>query len=556
MSSPTSASSSLPKTLPQSLLENARKLSASQAGHLRHFHNLSTTLPGEWPHMGTQLPGQEWLDSLRYQLSAMAYATGAAHYHRLPALLSVFKKLLEALIGKMMHKEVWSYWYLTSQSGRALDPDIQELRKPWSDPVVRENIMACLPLGPFSGHLLLMVSLHAMLFDDNKYDAPDALVFEWNPIFWGMGPEKFTYSRSTLQVAILKEMERENWMGVCCEPNNVFVVCNQFPIIAVRYNDIRNGTNVVNGVLEKYTRAWKSKKGFHQGDGLFVERHMVKQDDMVPAGSIGFTAWVCAFMNSWNSEEVHALYPSQALGFLSKLPEDGRVNLNGPAVGRAIRALVAQEGADPDAPATIEKARATAGPPRKGGIALAEFGYVAQWVSEVGDEATLDGLLRHADMFLHPTWEHGGLFYPRTDEAHDAAGNWTLMDPFSGNGAIGYARLNVRDGQRTMWAAPWDREHFAHSPYVDGVDLASGVDFLRGAWDAERWSSPCVRGTGRASRECFVLITPVFRNLPLGTYGVYINGELSEIRSLTSTVKVSLVVGGEELDVVLLKETV
>jgi len=69
-----------------------------------------------------------------------------------------------------------------------------------------------------------------MLFNDDKYDREDALVFNWNPIFWGMGPEKFVYSRSTLQEAIVEEMERNNWMGVCCEPNSVFVVCNQFPV--------------------------------------------------------------------------------------------------------------------------------------------------------------------------------------------------------------------------------------------------------------------------------------------------------------------------------------
>ncbi|KAJ7146380.1 hypothetical protein C8R44DRAFT_13492 [Mycena epipterygia] len=539
-------STSLPKTLPPDLLRDSPKLSASQAGHLRHFHNLSTTTPGEWPHMGTQVPGQEWLDSLRYQLSAMAYAAGAAHYHRLPALRSVFKTLLEDLIAKMMNREVWSYWYLTSQSGRKVDVDIQTLRTPWADPVCRENIM-------FSGHLLLMVSLHAMLFDDDKYDAPDALVFHWNPIFWGMGPEKFSYTRSTLQEAVLKEMERENWMGVCCEPNCVFVVCNQFPIIAMRYNDVRNGTNIVDDVLKKYTSAWKSKQGFQQDDGLFVNWYSVKQDRKVPAGGLGFTAWACAFMNAWNSEEVHALYPAQSLGFLSKVSEDGRINLNGSAVGQAIRSLVKEEGADPDAPATIEKARRIAPPRQKGGVSWPEFGYVAQWVSEVGDDATLAGLLRHADAFLNPTWERGGLFYPRLDENEDAEGNWTRMDPFSGNAAIGYARLNVRDGQKAMWAAPWSRERFARYPYVDGVDLGSGVDFLRGAWDAERGAMVVtVRtwdGTGKT-------ITPVFRNLPVGNYGVYVDGKLSEIRAVTKVddiIETSFVVSGGELDIVLLK---
>jgi hypothetical protein len=160
------------------------------------------------------------------------------------------------------------------------------------------------------------------------------------------------------------------------------------------------------------------------------------------------------------------------------------VNSNSTAVGSAFRTLV-KEGADPDAPATLHSAREIAGPPAKSTFSYPDFGYVVQWVSEVGSAATLDGLLRHADVFLSPTWERGGLFYPRYDEPEDAAGNWTRMDSYTGNAAIGYARLNVADGQRKMWEAPWTREHFARTPYVDGVDLSSGVDFFRGAWDAD-----------------------------------------------------------------------
>ena len=119
------------------------KLSPEQAGHLRHFHNLASQLDGEWSLMGSQEPGQEWLDGYRYQLATMAYAAGAAHYHRLPALRSVFKTLLERLIHKMLRRDVWGYWYLTSQGGKMLDPDLKELRKPWADPNVKENIMVC-----------------------------------------------------------------------------------------------------------------------------------------------------------------------------------------------------------------------------------------------------------------------------------------------------------------------------------------------------------------------------------------------------------------------------
>jgi hypothetical protein len=88
-----------------------------------------------------------------------------------------------------------------------------------------------------------MISLYSMLFDDDTYDQKDALVFLWNPIFWGFGPERFTYNRSSLQETIVKDMERNNWMGVCCEPNCVFVVCNQFPASDSSF-DIRTGADM------------------------------------------------------------------------------------------------------------------------------------------------------------------------------------------------------------------------------------------------------------------------------------------------------------------------
>lgn len=173
--------------------------------------------------MGSQEPAQEFLDAYRYQLATMAYASALTHYHRLPAMKSLFKRLIYRLIAKMLRREVWGYWYLTSQSGTKLDPDLKELRRPWANPVVRENIM-------YSGHLLLMTSLYAMLFDDVEFEKPASLTFHWNPLFWGMGPERFEYDNRSLQRAIVDEMERNDWVGVCCEPNLVFVVCNQFPV--------------------------------------------------------------------------------------------------------------------------------------------------------------------------------------------------------------------------------------------------------------------------------------------------------------------------------------
>ena len=80
------------------------------------------------------------------------------------------RELFQKLIAKMLRREVWGYWYLTSQSGIKVDPDLKEMRKPWADPVIRENIM-------YSGHLLLMISLYEMLFDSDEYEKEGSITF-------------------------------------------------------------------------------------------------------------------------------------------------------------------------------------------------------------------------------------------------------------------------------------------------------------------------------------------------------------------------------------------
>lgn len=82
----------------------------------------------------------------------------------------------------------------------------------------------------YSGHLLLMLALYGMLFDDDEFEEEGSIEFRWDPVFWGFGPESFKYSRGSLQQVILDQMEKNGWVGVCCEPNVVFVVCNQFPV--------------------------------------------------------------------------------------------------------------------------------------------------------------------------------------------------------------------------------------------------------------------------------------------------------------------------------------
>lgn len=58
----------------------------------------------------------------------------------------------------------------------------------------------------------------------------------------------------------------------------------------MRYNDIRSGTDVVSGVLERYKSSWE-KVGIVADSGLFVDMYLVEQRARISQGHIGFSAW-------------------------------------------------------------------------------------------------------------------------------------------------------------------------------------------------------------------------------------------------------------------------
>ncbi|WNE95332.1 hypothetical protein PS467_08190 [Streptomyces luomodiensis] len=418
-----------------------------QLGHLRHLENLANQLPGDWSKMGGADPGQELFDAYRYQLAYMAYTLGLAHYHWLPAAPSAVKPTFEKTVGKMLRRDVWGYWKEASGGARALDPDIEELREPWTDPVVKENIM-------YSGHLYAMTGLHATLFDDDRYDAPGALTFEWNPVFQGLAPEIHVYQRSTLGEAIYWQMVENGWLGVACEPNCIFIVCNQFPMMGFRFEDIRNGTARAEEATQAYAAAWE-RRGMYADNGSIYPFLMVKQNQLVPPVGVTNDAWVASVMNTWNRDVVRETFPQQLRGTLKTGP-DGTISPYAPSVIPRVRAaLAAGEPADLPQDTTDPTTDPT-------------FGYVAAALSELGDER-LRGLLAHADRFMNPTWENGGLYYPRDDRPWDAEGNRIHVDAMTGNVMLGYSRLNVPDGLWSLYNRPWTAEHFAQ-PHVAAQD--------------------------------------------------------------------------------------
>lgn len=199
------SSSGLSKNLPVDFLARHVKLSREQAGHLRHFHNLATQRDGEWGVMGSQEPGQEWLDAYRYQIATMSYAAGVAHFHRLPALRSIFQSLLDGLIHRMLRREVWGYWFLTSHSGKFVDPDIKELRQPWADPIVRENIMVRY-LSLFCWIFLPLFWVVGVLFLSNLISRP--LLLRFLPVCFSAELPTVLWTPSPHGIAVYNAFQR------------------------------------------------------------------------------------------------------------------------------------------------------------------------------------------------------------------------------------------------------------------------------------------------------------------------------------------------------------
>ena len=101
-------------------------------------------------------------------------------------------------------------------------------------------------------------------------------------------------------------------------------------------------------------------------------------------------------MNMWNRDFVHQHYPRQIKDLL-KPGGDGTMSIDPPPRPEIMGQRVVTDDCD--------------------------FGWVTAWTSEMGDEASLAGLLAHADRYMNPSWTDGGLYYPRNDTVTDENGN-------------------------------------------------------------------------------------------------------------------------------------
>jgi hypothetical protein len=427
-----------------------RELSREQVGHLRHFANLLNQPLNDWSLMQGKGFGQDDFGGYRFHLAYMTYAMALAHKHRLPAAPGVFKPLFEKAIEKILLPEVWIYWKDTSRGGAVFNQHLADGYHEEYNPVIKDNIM-------YSAYLQSMALLYNYLFDDGRYAEPGALTLRFFTPFWGGAERKFEYDQNTLNDHVYWLMVESGYLGVPCEPNCIYQICNQPAILGFRMHDlITKGSSRAKEVTTGYEQAWE-RYGHLDEAGRY--NMMVMEDSKVAIPNRGTWAWVDAWagamMNMWNPELVRANYPEQIKALLVPGP-DGTISVN------------------PGQPFAI-------GDHRVVGDAC-DLGWVAAWASEMGDESAREGLLAHADRYLKPKWRDGGLYYPRNDVEYDADGVRTMMEPLTGNVLLGYARLNVPDGLWKLYNEPWAANHF-RQPALTRV--AGNVDVMRANFDDE-----------------------------------------------------------------------
>jgi hypothetical protein len=409
-------------------------LDREQLGHLRHWDNLSRQLPHDWSLMQGKGLGEDDFGSYRFQLAYMVYGLGLTHRHRLPAAPGVFRPTMQRLIEKLMLPDVWLYWRDVSRGGAVFNAHlVDQLAEEW-DPVARDNIM-------YSAYVQSCTLLHDHLFADDRYATPGSITFRHWSFFWGGAEKRFEYDRDSLSEHIYRQLVDNDYLGVACEPNCVFQICNQPAILGFRLHDLITGGDRAAEVVAGYEKAWA---GFGRLDAGGHYNMMVLEDSRAvsanEASSPWVDAWCGALMNTWNRNFVRANYPRQVRDFL--VPGvDGALSVRSAPAMNVMGQTVVNDTCD--------------------------TGWVAAWASEMGDRATLDGILAHADRHMAPTWRDGGLYYPRNDAGTDADGHRTEIEPMSGNVLLGYARLNVPDGLWGIYNQPWGPEHHREPALVE-----------------------------------------------------------------------------------------
>ena len=109
------------------------------------------------------------------------------------------------------------------------------------------------------------------------------------------------------------------------------------------------------------------------------------------------------------------------------------------------------------------------------------------------------------------------------------------------------------NGQKIMGEKPWTEESLTRTSWLDTPGLESGVDFLRGRWDAETKE---LMSTMKTWHSRTVSIGIVARGLQHWDWAVYVDGMLvktERILEKSDNFNMEIEVGGKDVGLVVLR---
>jgi len=436
---------------------NYPALSTQQMGHVRHMINLANQLDGDFSLMGEFDPVYYMsFHAYQFQIAFAAYALASAHYHYTPAQRDLYQKASARLIKRMIYKDVWDYWAHTSKfdlTDRTETEDGGEIMVNyseddwygWIDPNIKKNIM-------YSGHLLQMVGLHEMLFDDHRYDESGSLMFRFAPVENGQGPIEMKYDHDRLTKVIHEQFVEDHFRGIECERNAVYAECNQHPILGLMHYDFKHGTSLSPEVRREFKKTIEKRHYVNPETHTTMYFLKVKQDEVVPATYAWADGWNGHAQHAWDKEYIESLYPHQLKRYMPSM----------------LRGWPFEN---------------------MGWAGSFDFGWFALLASEVGDTETVQTMTDYADAHFDPTWRDGGYYYPSTPDyvwnfSRDWKGHIQNIGPVTGNVLVGFARINPKDGLWEIYNRPWEKSHFAE-PFISDVEYLE-ASVTQAVYDAEK----------------------------------------------------------------------
>ena len=428
-------------------------LDEKQLGSLNHIVRLLGQPDDDWNGwlMPADMRGAD--DHVRYQMGFMSFGLYTAVHSYTPAYRELGERASSNMIRKMFNFIAWN----DMVPWRSLPYQAKGETVPYGffDPT-EDFIM-------YTGHLYPMLVTHQMLFNDRHYSQPKSIKFQYPatngaPADWsGLPGPTYTYDLASLTQRIYSNFEKNDWKGVECLPNALFVICNQQPILGFKMYDNVHGTDYFTKLSGHYKRVWEEDKLLDDKTKTWAAHYLIGTKDAKweyatdKMHAPTYDGWAGLTAHAWNKEPVEKAYAAQVARDLVTLPD-----------GTATTWLDEKE---------TKKSRAEMKSGDPATIYSEGHSLLAAFVAEMGDAATKAKLLNYADKYYSPKWDGDSYYYPISStfkRPGDPANVWRRVQPLAANGTLPTAWLLQKDGLYNLYNHPFTAKDF-EEPYLSNV---------------------------------------------------------------------------------------